>query len=286
MITLFKDKNILIIVTILLQSLFIVITNQIIFISQELKYIKKMLPFTNMIVLILTILVLLSIKGVGENIKKKVEVNVLKEYLEQMKDLINTIQSHKHEHTRHIQTIQAMLYLEEISSAKEYIDNISQNYNPLTDIVYVGNPALTVLLNSKRKVAELKNIEFDFAIKCDLNNIITNSSDLCSIIGNIIDNAFEAVIFNNYNKTVGLEIKFENNGYLIYVYNNGPQINKKNMKNIFSPGYTTKNFESRGYGLFLVKKIVDYYHGRIEVRSKEKTVFIVHIPVKDGMIND
>ena len=50
-------------------------------------------------------------------------------------------------------------------------------------MIYIGDPALTTLLNSKKKIAESYNIDFDFAIKCNINNINILSWDLCSIIG-------------------------------------------------------------------------------------------------------
>ncbi|EOD00707.1 signal transduction histidine kinase regulating citrate/malate metabolism [Caldisalinibacter kiritimatiensis] len=171
--------------------------------------------------------VLLSIKKVGEEIKKKVEINLLKSHFSQVEELIKILQTRSHEYIRHIQTLQAMLYLDEVASAKEYIEGISGKYQHINHIVYTGNPALTALLNSKMKIAEDKNIGFDFAIKCDITNLQVKSWDLCSILGNLIDNAFEAVLQINDNRKVGVEIKHENKQHVIYVYNNGPKIPKK-----------------------------------------------------------
>ena len=64
------------------------------------------------------------------------------------------------------------------------------------------------------------------------------------------------------------------------VYNTGPKISKKAMQRIFTAGYTTKESEARGYGLYLVKKLVDRYGGKISVMSGERTTFIVHLPDK------
>ena len=48
-------------------------------------------------------------------------------------------------------------------------------------------------LNSK-KVAEAKKIDFAFSVKCDFNNINMHPWDLCSILGNLLDNALEAAL--------------------------------------------------------------------------------------------
>lgn len=269
-----------------MQSLLIVLINQIIYVSENLNYLKSFLPLINLIILVLTVLVLFSIKGIGDNIKKIMEENLLKEHLKQVEGLVTTLQINKHEHARHIQTIQAMLYLEEINSAKEYINGISKTYRHSEDIVYVGNPALTALLNSKRQVAESNRIDFDFAIKCDITSLKMPPWDLCSIVGNLIDNAFEAVVKNNNDRNVGLEIKLEESKHIIYVYNNGAPIPVENQQLIFQEGYTTKTSKTRGYGLYLVKILVDQYEGKIEVRSAKKTVFIISFPIREvGGIN-
>lgn len=43
-----------------------------------------------------------------------------------------------------------MLHLEEYDTAREYTDDIARNYRKLQNIVNVGEPALTALLNSKK----------------------------------------------------------------------------------------------------------------------------------------
>lgn len=279
MIFLIKDINILTIATILIQSLLIVLINQIIFISENLEALKKFLPLINLIILVLTVLVIFSIKETERSIKREVEMKLLKTHLKQIEDLVTVLQVQKHEHARHIQTIQAMLYIDELSSARDYIAGISKKYHHAEDIVYVGNPALTVLLNSRRKVAESRNIIFDFAIKCDITKLKIPSWDLCSIIGNLLDNAFEAVSQKEDNMNVGLEIKFENEKYKIYVHNNGSRILPVEQNLIFKGGYTTKKSKARGYGLYVVKALVDQYGGEIEIKSDKKTTFTVSFPI-------
>lgn len=274
-----KNTNILTIITVLIQSLLITLIIQIIFATDDLNTLKGLLPLASLIILVLTILVIFSIREIEDNVKREIEMKLLKTHLEQIEALVMALQTQKHEYTRHIQTIQAMLYIDELSSAKDYINGISKNYHDTGDMIYVGNPALTVLLNSKRKVAESLDIIFDFAIKCDIGDIKISSWDLCSIIGNLLDNAFEAVSGRRNSRNVGLEIKFEDKKYKIYVYNNGSKISPGEQNLIFKEGYTTKNSKARGYGLYIVKSLVDQYKGEIEIKSGKKTAFIVGFPM-------
>ncbi len=283
---LIKNHRLLIISTILLETLFIILINQQVYLVKDISDIKAILAFVNLAVLVLSGFVVYSIKGLEENAKKVMELNLLKAHLLQVEDLSKTLQAQKHEHSRHIQTIQAMVYLEEADKAMEYIEGIAENYRHAEEIVYVGHPALTALLNSKRKVAEAKKIDFAFSVKCDIAGIAVKPWDLCSILGNLLDNALEASLRGHVERRVAIEIKYENANYVIYVYNTGPKISEETKRRLFTAGYTTKDSEACGYGLYLVKKLVDGYGGKIDVISGERTAFIVYLPDRGKRVDD
>lgn len=266
-------ENIFIVLTVLLQTFLLVIINHYIYILDNPEALKILLPFINLIMISLVIFLLVLIKRLETNAKKRLEMSLLRDHLKQIENLLSSMQSQKHDHTKHIQTLQAMIHLGEFEAA--------ETYWYMQDIINVGHPALTALLNSKRKVAEIRKIEFDFCVKCDISQIHITSWDLCSIIGNLVDNAFEAVTENKDHKRVGMELKLEDNNYVIYVYNNGPKLSSKERRRIFEPGFTTKESIGRGYGLYLVQKLVENYHGNIQVFSNDKTTFIVTIPLKE-----
>jgi sensor histidine kinase regulating citrate/malate metabolism len=171
-----------------------------------------------------------------------------------------------------------MLYLGKYENATDYVDGITQNYTPMQEVIYVGDPALTALLHTKTKVAETEGIDFNFAIKCNLNEIGLKVWDLCSIVGNLLDNAFDACLSSRKEKRVSLEIKLENQNYLINVTNTGKKISKAVADHIFEPGFTTKNSKARGFGLFIVQNIVKEYGGTISIVYEPKTVFIISFP--------
>ncbi|WHH56955.1 ATP-binding protein [Petroclostridium sp. X23] len=277
-----KDKNLIIIFTMLLQAILMIFVNQYITITEKVGIIKKLLPVANIIVALLTGFVLYSLRILGEDIKKKAEFNILKSHLQQVEGLIRTLHSQRHEYARHIQAIQAMLYLEEIENAKIYVAGLAQECKYPKEMIHTDNPALTALLNSTSEIAASKGIHFDFAIKCDLTGLDVSAWDLSSILGNLLDNALEAVIERRNSRRVGLEIKFEDNWYVFYVYSNGKTITSEDIPNIFKLGYSTKDVEIRGYGLYIVKKLVDKYHGRIELVTGKKTTFSIYLPYKEG----
>jgi len=281
-----KSGRLLVISTMLLETLLIVLINQQIYLNKDINDLKAFLPFVNLAVLVLSGLVVFSIKGLEENTRKVMEINLLKAHFLQVEELLNSLQAKKHEHSRHIQTIQAMLCLDEVDKAIEYIEGIAESYRHTEEIVCVGHPALTTLLNSKRKVAEAKKIDFAFSVKCDIANIDVHPWDLCSILSNLLDNALEAALQDHVHRRASIEIKYEDANYVIYVYNTGPKISEMEKQLLFTAGYTTKESEARGYGLYLVKKLVDRYGGKIDVISGGKTTFIVYLPDRGREIYD
>jgi two-component system sensor histidine kinase AgrC len=278
-----NKSSLFVILTILMETLFIAVFNQKLLISNDLQSLKSYLPFANVVAVVLAVLALFSIKEMEGKTRRETEMQVLKSNLAQVEDLLNSLQLQKHEHTRHIQTLQAMLYLGEIEKATEYIEGISESYWHEVDIVQVGHPAVTALLNSKKQVAQSRGVEFDFSVKCNLAGMRISAWDFCSILGNLVDNALEAVITEPDNKVVTVEIKAEEDFFVIYVYNTGPRMTKLQKNNLFKPGYTTKKSDGRGYGLYVVKKLVDSYGGTIEVISDRRTTFIIYLPKSGGM---
>ena len=78
-----------------------------------------------------------------------------------------------------------------------------------------------------------------------------------------------------------LSLHEEGSKVAIEVTDNGKGIRKKDLKNVFTPGFTTKK-RGWGLGLSLAKRIVEEYHkGRIYVKSSEVgvgTTFRIEMP--------
>lgn len=86
------------------------------------------------------------------------------------------------------------------------------------------------------------------------------------VIENLCKNAVDAI---GTNGTIRITIESDDNNVGIEISDTGKGISKSNFKNVFKPGYTTKN-RGWGLGLSLAKRIVEEYHGgKIFVKSSE-----------------
>jgi sensor histidine kinase regulating citrate/malate metabolism len=271
-----KDSNWLVTAIILLQALIIILINNSIVTSTNLESLQANIPYFNFFILTIGILNIAAIKKIEENAQYKAQVLLFKNHFNGVDTLLESLRTQKHDYVRHMQTIQALIELEKIGEAQDYIDGITQQYWPQEDIYEVGHPALTGLINGKRCVAEMKGIDFTVAVKCDLSYLSVPAWDLCSIMGNLLDNAMEAAIQDENHPRIGVEFKCEDGYYAIYILNNGATIPR--CQDIFAAGYTTRDSVSRGYGLYLVKMLVDKYNGHIEISSQERTTTILKLP--------
>jgi signal transduction histidine kinase len=86
------------------------------------------------------------------------------------------------------------------------------------------------------------------------------------VIENLCKNAVDAMEGEG---RITLRVREENGRTAIEVEDTGKGIRKKDIRNVFTPGFTTKK-RGWGLGLSLAKRIVEEYHkGKIFVKSSE-----------------
>lgn len=113
----------------------------------------------------------------------------------------------------------------------------------------------------------------------DENVIVKMNASLFEwVIENLCKNAVDAMEGSG---KIELSLLDEGSRVVIEVKDNGKGIRKKDLKNVFTPGFTTKK-RGWGLGLSLAKRIVEEYHkGRIFVKSSEVgfgTTFRIEMP--------
>lgn len=275
-----KNKNLMIVFAFTVQMFAILILNQWMVASDRQLFMKN-LPFFVLYLLASLVLYFQIIWAVEGFARREIEYKSMNSHLKEIEELLNTLKSQRHQHSRHIQTIQAMLYTEEYEELKEYVNGIAGEYRATGEILRLGNMALNAVVNIKRELMARNNIDFKANVRAKIQDLGISSWELGTITGNILDNAIEAVLEKPDDRVICIETDYKNGFFIIRISNNGPCINENDIGKIFQPGYSTKERDTRGYGLYVVKKILDKCGGRIEVQSDEKlTVFMVYLPVK------
>lgn len=213
------------------------------------------------------------------------EVGVTEDtYQAEIKTLITSVSSLRHDFTNHIQVLHGLLQLGEAERAKEYLASLSKEVQAIESLqLNIDHPGLSILLQTKKLTAQNYNINMNFSVSRHSFDKI-KTTDLIKILSNLIDNAIDAAIeLPEGERKITIFINADNIHSIFKIINTGPTIVEK--EHIFKQGYSTKKAESgkiRGQGLFIVREIVNKYDGQISIYSSGEleTTALVKIPLK------
>ncbi|CEO05773.1 sensor histidine kinase [Paraclostridium sordellii] len=216
-------------------------------------------------------------KLIDSNNTKERELQNQNSKIEHKDNIIGKLRSQKHDYLKHLQVVYSLLNTGLNQDAKEHITNISNSFRSKTSR-YGKVSYLDAIASLKYEECLMKNITFDVYIQDFIDNLIIEPSEMSSVLLNIIDNAIESLISidkdNKYIKVFIYEDEFQ---YVISIKNNGPKIYNTDI--IFTEGFSTKNGNNRGYGLYLTKQILDKYGYHIFATSDNFiTEFTILIP--------
>jgi len=205
-------------------------------------------------------------------------------YQAELKTLIASISSLRHDFTNHIQVLHGLLQLGESKQAQQYILSLSKEVLALETLkLNIDHPGLSILLQTKKLAAQNYHIDMNFTVSQDAFDKI-KTTDLIIILSNLIDNAIDATVaLPEAKRKITISCKTDVTQYVFKITNTGPKIS--DYEHIFKQGYSTKKVEQgkiRGQGLFIVKEIVNSYNGKFSIDSinELETIAIVKIPLK------
>jgi two-component system sensor histidine kinase AgrC len=223
----------------------------------------------------------MSIKRIVALIENKITAKTQTETIRHLKELLYTIRAQRHNFSHELQVVYGLLEVNAFEEAKNYIKNSMSEIAATSELVKTDNIEITALLYAKTGLAEARKIELQIEVKTSFKQPPFESRDINLILGNLIDNALEASLELLPGQRKVVVIFSQNNqGYLLEVRNNGSLIPTELMEQIFEPEFSTKG-KGHGMGLYTVKKIVQKYHGTIQVSSDScDTCFKILIPHK------
>lgn len=220
--------------------------------------------------------------------RAKNDINSLTAELSQIKQYTDNLRVMRHEHANKLSTISGLIEIGEYNAALELINSESTRKQQLIDFVssrILLKQVAGLLLGKYARACEL-GLELKFDPTCQLTKINASiePNELSAIIGNLIDNAFEATLKNPASeKIVNVLLTDAGDDLVIEVSDNGCGISDDIASTIFSRGVTSKDDrEGHGIGLYLINRYVTNAGGVILVDDAEPkgTIFSIFIPNK------
>ena len=169
----------------------------------------------------------------------------------------NNVRKVQHDMKQHLVVMAGFLEQEEPKKCQEYIDSLLPEVDQIGKLVRSNNAVLDYLINSKLCALKDTRIVISGSIG-DLSDI--RDIDLACLIGNILDNAIEA-LSNVSEKRIELLFSAQNDNRVIICKNT---INESVLKNNRELRSTKTSGDSHGWGHQIVAKIVSDYHGMVD----------------------
>ena len=216
----------------------------------------------------------------------RAEYTKLMEDLSGVRYLVDSMRANNHDFTNKLHVILGLIQMGMYDQAISYIQNVTivQRETISQIIKKVHEPSVAALLLGKIARASELNIRFKLRENSEYNPTDVNvpPEALVTIVGNLLDNAFDAM---NSNSSKEKELLFgiysSPGALLISVDDTGSGISVVPIEKIFENGYSTKGAE-RGIGLFHVKNLIDALGGKISVDSQEGVGTSFTVSVKKG----
>ncbi|WP_082306842.1 ATP-binding protein [Bacillus sp. FJAT-27245] len=224
--------------------------------------------------------------GAVASLRNKSEISKLLRELTHIKSYAEGLRAQTHEYSNRLYTLLGLIQLGSYKEAVEFISKEMDHAQGFIEFLMreVPDPVIAGFILGKTSLASEMKITFNVDESSSFKDVPPEISrdNLITIIGNLINNAFEAVKDDSERKgTVSLFLTDLGKDLIIEVEDNGKGIPNKACGKIFEEGFSTKpSASNQGIGLSLVKNAVESLGGTITFSSIEGkgTLFTVALP--------
>lgn len=186
-------------------------------------------------------------------------------YYKSMRSILHDMKNHYFSITNYIEN-------QEYEKLQDYMKDAIQKMEQCYAGVNSGNLVIDAFMNHFKMLSENEHITFSEDISIVPDKVPLTDYDLCVVIGNLLDNAYNAVSqVADKEKTVSIHISVNDSDSFIIFVKNTYDANGGN-------GHTRDDFE-HGYGLSNIEKIVDTYHGVMQYKTDDYFAVTIVIPV-------
>lgn len=228
-------------------------------------------------VLIINFIVFFLFDSLARLYREKQEKSFVEQqnrYYENQLEIINTSLKNsstlRHDMKNHLRVIFSDIKNGNIDEAQQHISDIVDAYNAGNEIIRTGYPAIDSIVNFKLQTAKENGVRVNASSTLP-QGLNISSFDSTVILGNLIDNALQAVSLVSENKFIDFALHYSKGMLLIKVAN--PFVNE--IKKFGDKVMTSKrDKDNHGYGLASVKEAVEKYNGTIELNPCDN-IFIV-----------
>lgn len=221
--------------------------------------------------------------GAVVTLEDHTELYSLADEVHQLEGFARALRLQAHESANRLHTVVSLIELGEARRAVELATADLQSAQSLADrmIDGVGDPALAALLLSKSAQAGERGIDLHLG-DIRVPDGALRPLDLVTVVGNLLDNAMDAVDQNGQDRWVRFDAAVDDGVLVLTVTDSGPGVAESDLERVFEPGWSSKGQSGgRGLGLPLVRQTVRQRGGTVRTRVGPGGRFEVTIPVPE-----
>lgn len=187
----------------------------------------------------------------------------------------NSLRKERHNLKNQLISIRGFASQSKTENIINFINNLlNEQEFGIVSSINCNNLLISTLLNTKTPLAKEHNILYSSDLKIP-STLPFNDVDLCVLIGNALDNAFDAAIScHSENSFVTTTIHYKMGCLYFHFSNSYSHTLYPDNKYYFRS--TKQPFSEHGFGLQSIKNIIKKYNGTIEI-STENSIFSVKI---------
>ena len=262
--------------------------------TQGRTYHTEFLPMIFFLFLFLLITLIIFVYNLGITRNRNIELirqqalsKIERTQYEQILDSVSELRKLKHDIHNHLDVLSAFVSHRNYNELESYIKEINHTLEQSHYAVSTGNTAVDCIVTNKLNTAKNYGIEVDYTLHLP-PAIPLSDVEICSLLGNLFDNAIEHCkdMNSRTDKHIKINIKPFNNMLTITMENSADGIYLKDSDgNLISrkqdDSFDGNLISEHGIGLIRVKEISEQHDGFIDIETEDDIFTVsVMIPLK------
>jgi two-component system CitB family sensor kinase len=215
-------------------------------------------------------------------LRDRSEMEALIRELRSINGLTAALRAQQHEYANRLHVMSGLLELGEQEEAANYLAEISRDSIAVDENLRsrIAPPMVAALLLGKKTIAAEQSVVLTVTADSHLDQPAVDTAALLTIIGNLVDNAIEALAGQPAPREITVRLD-DADGVHLTVGDTGPGIPAADLDTVFLDGYSTKAPRGemrRGLGLALVHRIVRRAGGTVTAEPGPGGHFDVRLP--------
>jgi len=188
-----------------------------------------------------------------------------KQYMDNVRQMDDQVRKIRHDMSNQLNVVNTFLEENNYDKAREYLKKYVGQEISKERFVNTDNDIVNAVINSKILYCKNNGIKIHTTVQRTMKKI--DDIDICSLLGNILDNAIEAELkLDQADRYIVFEILTDDTTMNIFLKN---RIAEPVLENNFDMGTTKSDFKNHGFGTKIISKIVKKYNGFLDYSEED-----------------